>query len=67
MYIKISKNSSAKFYQESKERLQKKFVKDIEIFVRKMKNKILLKIEKKYYRIRECIIIIIRNICFKKQ
>ena len=30
IYIKISQNLSAKYYQENKERLQKKLVKDIE-------------------------------------
>ena len=33
--MKISKNLSAKYYQENKERLQKKLVKDIKIFLRK--------------------------------
>ena len=60
----MSKNLSAKYYQENKERLQKKLVKDIKIFLKKrkkksdnmfvnvtktfqkMKNKILLSIEK---------------------
>ena len=35
----MSKNLSAKYYQENKERLQKKLVKDIKIFLKKkMKN-----------------------------
>ena len=37
MYIKMSKNSSAKYYQNDKERLQKKLVKDIKIFLNKKK------------------------------
>ena len=39
-YIKISKNSSAKYYQNNKERLQKKYVKDIKVFLTKKKKKI---------------------------
>ena len=35
----MSKNLSAKYYQENKERLQKKFVKDIKIFLEKKKKK----------------------------
>ena len=35
----MSKNLSAKYYQENKERLQKKLVKDIKIFLRKKKKK----------------------------
>ena len=38
-YIKVSKNSSAKYYQGNKERLKKKLVKDIKIFPRKKKEK----------------------------
>ena len=67
----MSKNLSAKYYQENKERLQKKLAKDIKIFLKKkkkesntmavnvtkisqkMKNKSLLSIEKKYYRMRK--------------
>ena len=33
----MSKNLSAKYYQEKKERLQKKLMKDIKIFLRKKK------------------------------
>ena len=36
----MSKNLSVKYYQENKERLQKKFVKDIKIFLKKKKKKI---------------------------
>ena len=41
IYIKMSKNLSAKYYPENKERLQikKKVVKDIKIFPRKKKKK----------------------------
>ena len=42
----MSKKLSAKYYQENKERLQKKLVKDIKIFLGKMKSKSLLIIEK---------------------
>ena len=38
MYIKKSKNLSAKYYQGNKKRLQKNFVKDIKISLKK-KNK----------------------------
>ena len=37
--IKIAKNLSAKYYQENKERLQKKLMKDIKIFLKKNKKK----------------------------
>ena len=36
-YIEISKHSSAIYYQNNKERLQKKFVKDIKVFLKKKK------------------------------
>ena len=35
----MSKNLSAKYYQDNKERLQKKFVKDIKIIPKKKKKK----------------------------
>ena len=35
----MSKNSSAKLYQENKERLQKKLTKGIKIFLKKKKKK----------------------------
>ena len=35
----MSKDLSAKYYQDNKERLQKKFVKDIKIFLKKKKKK----------------------------
>ena len=35
----MSKNSSAKCYQGNKERLQKKLVKDIKLFLRKKRKK----------------------------
>ena len=35
----MSKNLSAKYYQENKERLQKKLVKDIKVFLEKKKEK----------------------------
>ena len=35
----MSKTLSAKYYQENKERLQKKLVKDIKIFLKKKKKK----------------------------
>ena len=33
------KNSSVKYYQDNKERLQKKLVKDIKVFLKKKKKK----------------------------
>ena len=35
----MSKDLSAKYYQDNKERLQKNFVKDIKIFLKKKKKK----------------------------
>ena len=35
----MSKNSSAKCYQDNKERLQKKLVKDIKVLLRKKRKK----------------------------
>ena len=35
----MSKDSSGKYYQNSKERLQKKLMKDIKLFLRKKKKK----------------------------
>ena len=35
----MSKNSSVKYCQDNKERLQKKFVKDIKVFLKKKKKK----------------------------
>ena len=37
--IKMSKTLSVKYYQENKERLQKKLTKDIKIFLKKKKKK----------------------------
>ena len=37
--MKMSKDSSAKFYQENKEKLQKKLLKDIKVFLKKKKKK----------------------------
>ena len=37
--IKMSKDSSAEFYQNNKERLQRQFVKDIKVFLNKKKKK----------------------------
>ena len=39
IYIKMSKALSAKCYQKNKERLRRKFVEDIKIFLRKKKKK----------------------------
>ena len=39
MYIKMSKGSSAKHYQNNKNILQKKLVKDIKVFLKKKKTK----------------------------
>ena len=54
----MSKNLSAKYYQENKERLQKRLIKDIKIFLRKKKNsedekQNLVEYRKKYYRMRK--------------
>ena len=35
----MSKDSSAKYYQSDKERLQKKFLKDVRVFLRNKKKK----------------------------
>ena len=37
MYIKIPKDASAKYYGDNKERLQKRLVKDIKVFLKKKK------------------------------
>ena len=37
MYVKMSKNLSDKYYQENEERMQKKLLKDIKIFLKKKK------------------------------
>ena len=39
IYIKIPKTLSAKYYQENKERLQKKLLKDTKIFLKNKKKK----------------------------
>ena len=39
MYIKLSRNSSAEYYQENKERLQRKLIKDSKIFLEKKEKK----------------------------
>ena len=39
VYVKISIKLSAKYYQENKERLQKKLVKDIKTFLKKKRGK----------------------------
>ena len=45
--MKMSKNSSAKYYQDNKEKLQKKLVKDIKVFLKKKKKK-----KRRYGRVR---------------
>ena len=40
--MKMPKNLSPKYYQLNKERLQKKLVKDIKIFLRKKKKKAII-------------------------
>ena len=37
MCIKVSKDSSAKYYEDNKERFPKKSVKDIKVFLKKKK------------------------------
>ena len=39
LHIKMSKNLSAKYYQENKERIQKKLMKDTKIFLKKKRKK----------------------------
>ena len=39
MYVNMSKNLSAKYYQDNKERLQKRLVKDIKISPKNKKEK----------------------------
>ena len=39
LHIKMSKNLSAKYYQENKERLQKKLMPDTKIFLKKKRKK----------------------------
>ena len=61
-YIKMSENLSAKYYQNSKERLQKKLLKDIKVFLIKKKEKRdnMVVIDTKYFpedekqNLREC-------------
>ena len=38
-YITVSKNLSTKYLQENKERLQKKLVKDIKLFLKRKKKR----------------------------
>ena len=38
----MSKNLSAKYYQENKERLQKKLVKNVKIFLKKKKKEAII-------------------------
>ena len=63
----MSKDSSAKYYQNNKERPQKQLVKDIKCFLKKKKKKNMMKDEKqklveyrkKYYQMRKnCLIIL---------
>ena len=56
LYIKTPKSLSAKCYQENKERIQKKLVKDIKIFVKKKKkksNNIVMKVTKISRRVKK--------------
>ena len=46
----MSKDSSAKYYQKNKERLQKKLLKGIKIFLKKRKTKINKMVQKKRYK-----------------
>ena len=39
MYVNMSKNLSAKYYQDNKERLQKRLVKDIKVSPKNKKEK----------------------------
>ena len=51
--IKMYKNISAKYYQENKERLQKKLMKDIKIFLKKKKKKKQQNVQKQYKNLPE--------------
>ena len=41
--MKISKESSSKYDQDNKERLQNKLVKDIKVFLKKKKKKVIIR------------------------
>ena len=41
--MKISKDSSSKYDQDNKERLQNKLVKDIKVFLKKKKKKVIIR------------------------
>ena len=62
----MSKDSSGKYYQNNKERLQKKLVKDIKVFIKKKKKKsgnVVLSDTKIYQNMKnECLLIIEKNI-----
>ena len=62
----MSKDSSGKYYQNKKERLQKKLVKDIKVFIKKKKKKsdnMVLSDTKIYQNMKnECLLIIEKNI-----
>ena len=46
----MSQNSSAKYYQDSQERLQKKLVKDIKVFLKRRKRDNLVVNDKNIYQ-----------------
>ena len=62
----MSKDSSGKYYQNNKERLHKKLVKDIKVFIKKKKKKsgnVVLSDTKIYQNMKnECLLIIEKNI-----
>ena len=73
----MSKDSSAKYYQNKKRRLQKKLVKDIKVFLKQKNNKVIIWLERyknlpedekqklaeyrKKYKMKKSLIIIITN------
>ena len=68
IYIKIPENSSARYYQENKERLQKKLVEDIKVFLKKKKKKCnneVVKDTKSFQNIKKICWLSIEKKCYK--
>ena len=64
----MSENLSAKYYQENKERLQKKLVKDIKIFLKeknKKSNNIVVSDTKMYQKMKNESLLSIQKILFE--
>ena len=61
----MNKNFSAKYYQENKERLSKKFVKNIKIFLmkkKKKKNKMVVNVTKIFRNMKKMLVAYKKNI-----